>query len=126
MSRPSATQPPSPTRARWRSTIAARTRGWTETREASPVTSGERIALVTSSPAIATEPGPMARSRPSARCPIAAPSSGSVPLLDASSATQRYIAPESRYVKPRRSASALATVDFPAPAGPSMAITIAG
>jgi hypothetical protein len=38
--------------------------------------------------------------------------------------TQRYIAPVSRYVKPSRCATARATVDFPAPAGPSMAMTM--
>ena len=35
------------------------------------------------------------------------------------------MAPVSRYVKPSRSATARATVDFPAPAGPSMAMTMA-
>ena len=40
------------------------------------------------------------------------------------SATQRYIAPESRYVKPSSAATARATVDLPAPAGPSIAITM--
>ena len=45
--------------------------------------------------------------------------------MRAASPTQRYIAPVSRYVKPSRSATARATVDFPAPAGPSMAITMA-
>ena len=39
-------------------------------------------------------------------------------------ATLRYIAPESRYVKPSAWATARATVDFPAPAGPSIATTI--
>jgi hypothetical protein len=39
--------------------------------------------------------------------------------------TQRYIAPVSRNVKPSRAATARATVDLPAPAGPSMAMTIA-
>src|SRR4051794_37379912 len=52
----------------------------------------------------------------------AATSAGSPPA----SATARYIAPVSRYVKPRRSATARATVDLPVPAGPSMAMTILG
>ena len=38
---------------------------------------------------------------------------------------ERYIAPVSRYVKPSASAAARATVDFPAPAGPSIATIIA-
>ena len=42
------------------------------------------------------------------------------PRSDAS-ATARYIAPVSRYVKPSAPATARATVDLPAPAGPSMA-----
>ena len=42
----------------------------------------------------------------------------------AASPTQRYIAPVSRYVKPSARATARATVDLPAPAGPSMAMTI--
>ena len=37
-------------------------------------------------------------------------------------ATARYIAPVSRYWKPRRVATPLATVDLPEPAGPSMAM----
>ncbi len=40
------------------------------------------------------------------------------------SPTARYIAPVSRYVKPSRSATARATVLLPAPAGPSIAITM--
>jgi hypothetical protein len=40
----------------------------------------------------------------------------------ASKATARYIAPVSRYGIPRRRASREATVDLPAPAGPSMAM----
>ena len=50
---------------------------------------------------------------------------GRRPTSRAARPTQRYIAPVSRYVKPSRSATARATVDFPAPAGPSMAMTMA-
>ena len=39
-------------------------------------------------------------------------------------ATTRYMAPESRYVNPSSSATARATVDLPAPAGPSIATTV--
>src|SRR6185312_16521431 len=42
----------------------------------------------------------------------------------AASATVRYRAPESRYVKPSASATPLATLDLPAPAGPSIATTV--
>ena len=41
----------------------------------------------------------------------------------AARATALYIAPVSKYVKPRLRATALAVVDFPAPAGPSIATT---
>ncbi len=46
------------------------------------------------------------------------------PRSVAASATARYIAPVSRYVKPSASATARATVDLPAPAGPSIATTV--
>ena len=39
-------------------------------------------------------------------------------------ATQRYIAPVSRYGRPEASATNFAMVDFPAPAGPSIAMTV--
>ena len=41
----------------------------------------------------------------------------------AANATARYIAPVSRYSRPRRAATARPTVLLPAPAGPSMAMT---
>ena len=99
-------------------TSAARTPGSAATREAPADASGVRISSVTSRPSSSTR----SPTRMSARSAIAAASS-SRPA--AASATARYIAPVSRYVKPSRSATARATVDFPAPAGPSMAITMA-
>ena len=81
MSRPSATQSPSPSSARCFSTSAARTLGSVATFEAASDTSGVRIASVTSSPSrITRSPSRMSISR------------GSPPR----SATARYIAPESR------------------------------
>ena len=53
-----------------------------------------------------------------------ASSAAGLSLCWAASPTQRYIAPVSRYVKPSRSATPRATVDLPAPAGPSMAMTM--
>ena len=77
-----------------------------------------RMSSVTSRPSSST------RSPTSIRTPSAiAAASSSRPA--AASATARYIAPVSRYVNPSRSATARATVDLPAPAGPSMAITMA-
>jgi hypothetical protein len=42
----------------------------------------------------------------------------------AANVTPRYIAPVSRYSSPSRVANNRATVDFPDPAGPSIAITL--
>src|SRR5215208_2496652 len=105
-------------------TIASRTSGWTETRDAAADTSGARIASVTVSPSSVTPPSAIAIWMRCASSPIRAGSSRSAPARRAASATHRYIAPESRYVKPRARAAPLATVDFPAPAGPSMAMTM--
>src|SRR3546814_15118984 len=51
-------------------------------------------------------------------------SAGSMPRRRAANVTPRYMAPVSRYSRPRRAASARATVDLPDPAGPSMAMTV--
>ena len=58
-------------------------------------------------------------------CASRAIAAGSARCQQRASATARYIAPVSRYVKPSRAATARATVDLPAPAGPSMAMTMA-
>src|SRR3954447_15329024 len=118
MSRPSATQSPSARISCWRRTSAARTPWSRATWDASPEISGVRIASVTSRPSSSTRSPTSIRER-------SATAAGSSPDSSVPSATQRYIAPVSRYVKPSRSATARATVDLPAPAGPSMAITMA-
>ena len=51
---------------------------------------------------------------------------GRAPTSSAASVTARYIAPESRYVKPSRRATSRATVLLPLPAGPSIAMIIGG
>ena len=96
MSRPSATKSP----AAIRSALAGDHRlahpGWTETREAAAVTSGARIASLTSRPPSSTRRPSKPISSPPASAPSASPSSRSTPASSAASATQRYIAPESR------------------------------
>ena len=119
MSRPSATQSPCSTIACCLRTSAARTPGSAATFEAPAETSGVRIASVTSSPSSSTRSPTSMRDR-SAISP-AAPRRA----RGRRAPTARYIAPVSRYVKPSRSATARATVDLPAPAGPSMAMTMA-
>src|SRR3954468_6793683 len=112
MSRPSATQSPVDSSARCCSSIAARTLGSAARRDARSEMSGVRIVSETSSPSSRTRsPSNAIRRLAGSRSPA--------------SATARYIAPESRYVKPSAWAAARATVDFPAPAGPSMATSIA-
>jgi hypothetical protein len=76
------------------------------------VTSGVRMSAVTSTPSAYT------RSPTSMRA-------GNGRSRSRESATARYMAPESRYVQPSAWATARATVLFPAPAGPSMATSIA-
>ena len=111
MSRPSATQSPSRRAARAACRRAPRARpGRRRRARGEPrATSGraDRVAdvLAVEQHAVAVE----------ARCRRLAGS------RRRARATARYIAPESRYVKPSASAIARATVDFPAPAGPSMA-----
>src|SRR3954452_23899853 len=111
-SRPSATQSPLASSARCLSSSAARTSGSAARREARSEISGVRIACETSSPSSST------RSPSNAMCRLAGSRSPA-------SATARYIAPESRYAKPSARAAARATVDLPAPAGPSMATSMA-
>ena len=76
-----------------------------------------RIASVTSRPSTFTR-------SPTSIAIASATRAGSSPRSSAASATARYIAPVSRYVNPSRSATARATLDLPAPAGPSMAMTM--
>jgi hypothetical protein len=64
--------------------------------------------------------------RSATRCDDSLSYGGSSPARTASSPTARYIAPVSRYGMPSRAAKVRATVDLPAPAGPSIAMTRAG
>ena len=98
-------------------TSASRTAGSEDTCEAASDTHGSRIRSVTSSPSSVTR-------SPSSSRAARAIAAASAPSAAAATATARYIAPVSRYVKPSRSAAARATVDLPAPAGPSMAMTM--
>ena len=100
------TQSPWLTSARCAAMSTFRFSGSPASCDAAAVTAGVRIASVTSSPSASTRP-------PSKRMSVC-----SLPLR----AAARYIAPESRYSQPSASATARATVDFPAPAGPSMAM----
>ncbi len=89
------------------------------------VTSGPRISMVASTPSTVMVPSSaMRRSRSRATLATGSGSSGSMPRRRAAKVTDRYMAPVSRYSRPRRWASALATVDLPEPAGPSIAITL--
>src|SRR5262245_5252749 len=87
------------------------------------VTSGPRISMVASTPSTNTPSSVTSISRSATIRETSSASAGSMSRHSAANATLRYIAPVSRYSKPRRSASRRATVDLPDPAGPSMAIT---
>jgi hypothetical protein len=99
-------------------TSAIRTPMSALTCEAASETARVRIASETSRPSSRTR-------SPSSIAIVSAIRAGSPPRSIRASATQRYIAPVSRYVKPSRSAAARATLDLPAPAGPSIAMTMA-
>src|SRR3954470_14418785 len=75
------------------------------------------MASVTSSPSTVTR-------SPTSTVISRAISAGGRRRSREASVTARYIAPVSRYVKPSWAATALATLDLPAPAGPSIAMTI--
>ena len=111
-------------------TSASRTEGAADTGLTARSISAVRMARVTSSPPMDTllgagSPGscPNAMSCVRASCPSAASSNGT-PSCRARHATARYMAPVSRQEKPSFFATAFATVDFPAPLGPSMAMII--
>ena len=124
MSRPSTTPPPrSATHSRWRRTSSARTRLLAATALTAEVTSRPRISTVASMPSTVTPWSPTTRSSPSDTSATSSASDGSSPRRSAANVTARYIAPVSRYSSPSRSARARPTVLFPAPAGPSIAIT---
>ncbi len=127
MSRPSMTPPPrSAAQARCRRTISARTAGLAATVLTARVTSGPRISMVASTPSTETALSATAMSRSATMPATSVASAGSMPRRRAAKVTARYMAPVSRYSRSSRSASRRATVDFPEPAGPSMAITLIG
>src|SRR5439155_19361145 len=105
--------------------MIARTASWRATLETTRSIPTSRIAVLTSQPAISTWSPSSATGFERAGSATACSSSRSTPCCCASHVTARYIAPVSRYRKPRRSARRRATVLFPAPAGPSMATIIA-
>src|SRR5215472_14076392 len=103
--------------------ILSRTAGRTVRREVSMEISGVRISPVTSWPSTSTRSPASstvvrARSAASASASVAA-----TPARATAHASARYSAPVSTSLKPRRRATSRATVDLPAPAGPSMVIT---
>ena len=124
MSRPSTTPPScSATHARCRATSTDRTPGCDDTADTAPVTSGPRIAADTSRPPSRTSPSSSSTSAASATRVTASPSSRSTLASSAASVTARYMAPVSRVCSPSALATPRATVDFPEPAGPSIATT---
>lgn len=89
---------------------------------------GVRMTEVTSVPSMNTRRGigslpscSKAISHVRASSPSAAASARSIPSSSAFHAIARYIAPVSKHEKPSLRATALATVDLPAPEGPSIA-----
>ena len=107
---------------RWRGTSTARTSGLAATAETAALTSGPRMASVTSVPSTTTRsPTAMATAGPPRPPPAGRP--GRCRRSRPAQATARYMAPVSSRSTPSRSARARETVDLPDPAGPSMAMT---
>ena len=127
MSLPSATTRPLAPMRRCKASSPARTSAKADTCEAPSEISGRRISSLTSSPSTAMWLTPPRSSNRMSRLrmswPSARPSDQAMSRRRAAHAPARYRAPESRNVYPRRRARPLATVDLPAPAGPSMATT---
>ena len=133
MSRPSITTPPPSPAFCCSATSNSRTPAIVASREAACATSPVRISVVTSRPSRNTR-----FFNPAASCSAvgafnsicvsrvssssAASSSSGIFRSNAFSATARYIAPLSRYKYPSIAATRRATVLFPDPAGPSIAI----
>src|SRR6266540_3428260 len=104
--------------------MTRRTCGWRATADTTRSISAWRISSVTSCPRMRTRSPSKEIGAASASEPSAEPSSRSTPFCSASQVSARYMAPVSRYRKPRRPARLRATVLLPAPAGPSMATII--
>ena len=124
MSRPSITKPPDSPSARCRATSARLTSGNFATAAAATSISGVRIASVTSSPSMTVRPFSNPKITRSVNFDNPASSSKATFSKLAFHATARYIAPVSTYWYPSLAATARATVPFPAPDGPSIAITV--
>ncbi len=126
MSRPSTTPPPfSATHCRWRATNSVRTSGQAATALTALPTSGMRSRSVMSSPSRSTRsPTSIVTPRTTSDMSSADAEAGSSLWRITATAAERYMAPVSRWARPRRAATALATVDLPDPTGPSMAITV--
>ena len=126
MSLPSTTPPPwSAIHLRCRVRISSRTAELAATWLTAASTSGERIAAVASTPLTCRLSRVCTNCTDRATRATASTSAASRPRFNTSNVTPRYIAPVSRYSMPRSAANALAIVDLPAPAGPSMATTTA-
>ena len=126
MSRPSITTDAVSLISRCRFTSARLTAPTAATFDAAALTSGMRIASVTSLPFKRTVLVPLTNSIDAsmANCSSRCMSSIGTPASSAHSPTARYIAPVSIYTKPSLSAKRRAMVLFPDPAGPSIATTI--
>ena len=124
MSRPSITPPPrSLAQLRWRPRSSSRTAVLAATELTASVTARPRMSAVASTPSTTTEPSWTDNAIAWASSATVVSSLTDTPRARARNATARYIAPVSRYSRPRRSANARPTVLLPAPAGPSMAMT---
>ena len=110
--------------ARWRTRSTSRTPEMAATVLTDRVTSGPLIWVVASTPSTTTATSSTWMWLVRATSTMASVSARSTPRAMTAKATDRYIAPVSKYSNPNRSASRRATVDFPDPAGPSMAMTL--
>ena len=125
MSRPSTTPPPrSATHILCLSRSSRRTSEFAATELTARVTDAPRMSIVASTPSTRSPSSEMSKTVVTASCATAASSPGSIPLRRAAHVMPRYIAPVSRYGRSKTRANSLAIVDFPAPAGPSIATTL--
>ena len=125
MSRPSITAPSAP-RRRCASRIRARTGVWRATSETWASTSAPSSSMRGGEPSIDSSggtPSSNANLKLFIRRTSASASPGSTPRSSASRVRARYINPVLTYARCRARASPRASVDFPLPAAPSMAMT---
>ena len=125
ISRPSTTPPPrSATQTLCRSRSSRRTSEFAATELTARVTASPRISAVASTPSTKRPSLDMSKTVVIASWATTASSLGSTPWRRAAHVMPRYIAPVSRYGRLRTRANSRAIVDFPAPAGPSIATTL--